>query len=70
MADGGLGVDEDLLSGLEHLRILALVLVLVNESGRDIRLEDTSSDGEEEEADEERRDTFPGLEHSGRSAAD
>lgn len=70
MADCGLWVDEDLLSGLEHLRILALVLVLVDESGRDVGLEDTSSDGEEEEADEKRRDTPSGLEHSWCGAAD
>lgn len=70
VADGGLGIDEDFLSGLEHLRILALVLVLVDESGCDVGLEDTSSDREEEEADEERRDTVSGLEHSWRSTAD
>ncbi|GAW26132.1 putative POT family protein [Rosellinia necatrix] len=70
MADGRLGVDEHLLPGLEHLRVLALVLVLVDEGRRHVGLEDAGPDGEQEKANEERRDAFPGLEQSWRGASD
>lgn len=70
MANGRFWVDENLLSGLEHFRILALVLVLVDKSRRDVGLEDTGSDGENEKADEKRCCAFPGSEQSWRGTSD
>lgn len=58
MAHGSLRVDKYLLPGLEHLCVLALVLVLVKQGRRDIGFEDASAESEDEEADEKRRDAL------------
>lgn len=44
VADGRLGIDDDLLTSLENLGVLLLVLVLVNDRWSHVRLEDTSTD--------------------------